>query len=419
MSSRRLLSGSPEAAPKSLARPSRNFTANQYRQWIVEEPGNWSEKIYGVSLFGDYWTKPADIIKSVFTNRRTAVKGCVASSKSVTAALVTHAWLQHHPRSKVFLTAPTDRQVKNVLWSEVRALFNNAKVPLGGRMMPKESRWDLGDDWYALGFSTDDPNHFHGIHGGVYGGTIGGRILFIIDEAQGIPQPIFDAIENIMSDGRATILLLENPTKLTGESYDAFNSKRNLYNCITISAKDTPNVKYGKVIIPGMMTRETYEEWQKTYGADSNFVRVKGDALFPKQEPNTLIPMDWIELATQRVVPQGVGAYVCGQDVAWEGDDDSVLTIMRGRQMVEKERKHGQDPMEIADALDVHLLGPDRFGYIDSIGIGAGVYAREAQRKRRVTAVNVSENAVGMWKGKKADEQFFNIRSQEIGRAHV
>lgn len=388
------------------------MTPAQYRAWIVEKPWEWSKRIYGVNLFEEFWTKPVEIIQSVFKHRRTAVKGCVASSKSVTATLIVHAWLQHFPRSKVFLTAPSDRQVKNVLWSEVRALYHNAKVPLGGVMMPKESRWDFPGGGYALGFSTDDPNRIHGIHGGIYGGADGGRILFIIDEAQGIDEVTFQAIENIMSDGRATILLLENPTKLTGEAYEAFHSKSHLYNCITIAAGDTPNVKYGRIIIPGMMTKETCDEWAKTYGENSNFVRVKRDALFPNQEPNTLIPMDWIEQAFERVVPQGVGFMSVGQDVAWEGDDDSVLTRIRGRQVLPLERKHGADPMAVADAMDVHLIAEDAFGFVDVIGIGAGVFSREAQRRRRVTAVNVAEDAYGSWEGKPAKEHFFNLRAQ-------
>lgn len=387
-------------------------TPEGYRRWIVEQPGNWTKRVYGVDLFTQYWTKPVEIIQSVFENRRTAVRGCVASSKSVTAAIATHAWLQHNPRSKVFLTAPSDRQVKNVLWAEVRALHQNAKIPIGGNMLPKESRWDLGPNWYAMGFSTDDPNRFHGIHGGIYGGTDGGKILFIIDEAQGIDQATFDAIENVMSDGKAHLLLLENPTKLTGEAYDAFNSKRQFYNCITIASRDTPNVRFKKVIIPGMITYEVDQEWRKIYGENSNFVRVKLDAEFPNQEPNTLIPMDWIELAMERVVPQNEGLLCVGCDVAWEGDDDTVIASMRGRQVKALEVYHGQDTMVTADKLDVHLIASDAFGYVDAIGIGAGVYSREAQRGRQVHAVVVSEDAIGKWEDKDAKDHFQNLRAQ-------
>lgn len=395
----------------SKAGASNISTPEGYRQWILDNPGAWTKKVYGVDLHEKYWQKPVEMLQSIFNNRRTAVKGCIASSKSVTAAIATHAWLQHFPNSKVFLTAPSDRQVKNVLWAEVRALHQNAKIPIGGRMMPSESRWDLGPGWYALGFSTDDPNRFHGIHGGIYGGEKSKRILFIIDESQGIPQATFEAIENVMSDGMAHILLLENPTRLSGESFDAFNSKKEFYNCITIKSKDTPNVKYKKVIIPGMLTYETDQEWRKIYGNDSNFVRVKLDAEFPNQEPNTLIPMDWIEQAMERIVPKE-GKLVVGCDVAWEGDDDSVIAPMRGRQVLPLEVYHGQDPMVIADKLDIHLVAPDAFGYVDAIGIGAGVFAREAQRKRKVFAVVVSEDAVGKWEGKEAKEHFFNLRSQ-------
>ncbi len=404
----------PKAKPQSVPKPGAvDFpcTPRKYRDWIVEKPGEWTKKIYGVSLHEEYWNKPVEMLQSIFQHRRTAVKGCVASSKSVTAAIATHAWLQHFPRSKVFLTAPSDRQVKNVLWSEVRALHKNARVPIGGNMLPKESRWDLGDNWYAHGFSTNEPDRFHGIHGGIYGGKDGGQILFIIDEGQGIPQPIFEAIENVMSDGKAHILILENPTKLSGEAYDAFNAKKAFYNCITIKSSDTPNVKFKRIIIPGMITWETDQEWRKIYGDNSNFVRVKLDAEFPNQEPNTLIPMDWIELAMERVVPQE-GFLSVGCDVAWEGDDDSVMALMRGRHTLPLEKYHGQDPMQVADKLDVHLIAPDAFGYVDAIGIGAGVYAREAQRKRKVTAVVVSEDAYGKWEGKEAKEHFFNLRAQ-------
>lgn len=382
------------------------ITPEQYQEWIEREPTSWARSIYNVNL----WAKQEEIIKSVFTHRRTSVKGCVASSKSVCAAVITHAWLQRYTGSKVFLTAPSDRQVKNVLWAEVRALHTNAKVKLGGRMMPSDSQWTLAENWYALGFSTNDPNRFHGIHGGIYGARK--KILFIIDESQGISQETFDAIENVMSDGLAHMLLLQNPAALTGEAHASFNSKRHLYNGITISAEDTPNYKARKIIIPGMITYDQVQEWAKTYGVNSNFYRVKALAQFPNQEPDSLIPMEWIELAMQREVPQVPAREIIGQDVAWEGDDDSVLARLIGRQVFELEVKHGRDPMEIADALDIHLVRPGAVGFVDAIGIGAGVYAREAQRKRLVHKVTVSENPVGKWEGKKAEDHFYNLRAQ-------
>jgi tRNA(Met) C34 N-acetyltransferase TmcA len=59
------------------------------------------------------WAKQREILHSVATRPLTTVKGCHASGKTFSAAGLPLWWLVRYRRnSKVFVTAPTERQVK-------------------------------------------------------------------------------------------------------------------------------------------------------------------------------------------------------------------------------------------------------------------------------------------------------------------
>ena len=73
-------------------------------------------------------------------------------------------------------------------------------------------------------------------------GISGPDILFIIDEASGVPEDIFEAIEGNRAAG-ADVILCSNPTQTSGTFFDAFHSKRDLWHPLTISSEETPNVE--------------------------------------------------------------------------------------------------------------------------------------------------------------------------------
>lgn len=377
----------------SRGRPQQSLvTPDQYRQWIKDSPDLWAEKIYGVQI----WDKQTEILRSTMLNRRTAVKGCVASSKTMAAGLVVHAFLQAFAPAKVFSTAPSARQVDGVLWGEVRAMHAASAVPLGGDLKPVASEWRFGPNWFALGFTSNDPNRFHGWHGP--------NVLFIVDEAQGIDPQTFAAIENVMADGRAHLLYLMNPSCIAGEAYDAFHSKRSAYNCISIAAKDTPNYKAKKIVIPGMITYDQAEEWKALYGEESDFYRVKVLAEFPRQEADTLIALDWCEKAIVRTTPSG--PLSLGVDVARFGDDKTVLQPVFGRQVHAPTAYQGFDLMQTVGQVKL-AMAADPLGraQIDEIGMGGGVVDRAHELKLHVTGVNVAEKA-------RDEERFANRRSE-------
>ena len=70
------------------------------------------------TLDAHLWSKQREIAESVRDRRYTAVPSCHAAGKSQLAAWICAWWIAVHPMGEAFVvsTAPTDRQVKNVLW---------------------------------------------------------------------------------------------------------------------------------------------------------------------------------------------------------------------------------------------------------------------------------------------------------------
>src|SRR5438270_9488569 len=64
------------------------------------------------------WPMQDEIVKSVFANKLTAVKTGNAAGKSFIAARIALTFLSLFEGSIVVTTAPTYRQVKDVLWRE-------------------------------------------------------------------------------------------------------------------------------------------------------------------------------------------------------------------------------------------------------------------------------------------------------------
>ena len=122
-----------------------------------------------------------EILSSVQFNPRTSVASGTARGKDFVAACAAISFLYLTPRwntqrqlienTKVALTAPTDRQVKNIMMPEISRLYNRAKsrgIVLPGRLNAYDIRTD-SDEWFLTGFKADENNHeawsgFHAVN---------------------------------------------------------------------------------------------------------------------------------------------------------------------------------------------------------------------------------------------------------------
>jgi hypothetical protein len=92
---------------------------------MIIDPVLFAVHILGVNL----WDREAEILESIKTHRRTAVKAAHGFGKTFTLALATLWWLARYPEGIVLTTSPTQRQVRTQLWSEIHRAVEHAKVP--------------------------------------------------------------------------------------------------------------------------------------------------------------------------------------------------------------------------------------------------------------------------------------------------
>ena len=372
---------------KSLLSP--NELSN-FQTKIANDPIWFAENILGRTL----WEKEKEIMLSVRDNYETAVRSCNASGKTFTSSGIVHWWLLSYSDAIVITTAPTGRQVREVLWREIR------QACAGKDLYPPEAvlqtQINLGSKWFALGLSTDEADKFQGYHSP--------HLLVVVDEASGVNEETFQAIDGLKP---TKILLLGNPLRHTGRFAKSFKS---LYvNKIHISAFDTPNVKADKILVPGLITKEDIQRIKERYGEDSDVYRVRVLGEFPQAEEDSLFGIDEVSRAMEREVKVNQNfEKKMGVDVARYGNDRTIAVIRLMEKVIRKEMIPSGDLMSTAGqvmriAREEKIL--PRNISVDVIGYGAGVVDRLKENGWQVNGVNVAEKATD-------PERFGNTRSE-------
>jgi len=344
------------------------------------------------ALGANAYDRQLEIPRSVLQNRRTAVLGANSTGKDFMAGRIVlwwlMGWLERKEPAKVVIIGPTGRQVSEIVWRETRQAFYAAKVPMEGKMLPKDAKFEIADDTFAIGFATDKPYQLQGFHSP--------HLLVIVTEAHGMADEDMQAIIRLNPE---RMLLTGNAIVQSGEFYEALEgTKVDIYHGIRISAFDSPNVQSGVVVIPGLVTTEDIEDRKREWGEDSPLYKASVLAQFAEDADFGLVPMVWLKrgaverfdehraecemLEGQTDCTCEIDRYpwVAALDVAGGGFDESVLGIRCGRQFKGMWTwTHTPDTMvtvgRVADCLlpyrrDVKELR------IDSIGLGAGVADR-------------------------------------------
>lgn len=357
-----------------------------------------------VDLETPLWSLQEEVVKSVQNNPRTAVRSCHAAGKSFMAAHLALAYVEQNPHSIVVTTAPTSRQVRNVLWRNMRAAYAPHKKKMKGRMLTE--RYEISADWYALGFKGSDNNSdaVQGFHAE--------NILVIVDEAAGVAESVMEGLEAILTGTGARLLLIGNPTSMSGTFRRAFHEDSHLYKTVTISAYDTPNfttygitkedmlnntwqekvtgnMPYPALIDPGWVERQYMR-----HGPDSAFCMSRVDAEFPTDDDDVLISLSDIEaaMASEDRPDIGAGKYV-GIDVARSGSDETAICLRQGSAETYFDAWQGNDIMESVGRVR-HIL--NERGYesaeirVDVVGLGVGLHDRLKELGYNVVEVNVS-----------------------------
>lgn len=363
------------------------------------------------------------IIDAVENHRRVAVKSCHSSGKTYAAAALVLAFLHTKRNSKVITTGPTDQHVREVLWQQIRQLHADARIPLYGPCMT--AKLQVAPNWFALGFKPDERQgmgtRFQGFHAP--------HVLLVIDEAALVSSLTYDALSSLMTSETTRLLMIGNPTFIHGPFHEAFTTSSSRYHKITIRAEDTPNIKAGKVVVPGLIEQMWVDEVIEKYGIDSRYVQTRVYGEFPDREESGYISSADVEAAARvNLWPSVDDPIEAGLDVARFGSDENALCIRQGPRVwaftawretdtIETAARASEEARNLLAWLkeqrpDLHI--PKRLASIkvDVTGVGSGVV--DLIEEQIYTEISPFARVVPVSFGGRANDnvKFYSIRDE-------
>lgn len=317
----------------------------------------------------------AAILRSVAANQMTSVRSGHGIGKSAVEAWAVIWFLSTRPFPKIPCTAPTQHQLFDILWAEVSKWLRNNKALERELQWTKEKVYmkQYPEEWFAVARTASKPDALQGFHAE--------DILYIIDEASGVDDKVFEPVLGALSTPGARLLMCGNPTQLSGFFYDSHHKNRGSYSTFHIDGRNSSRVSQD--FINTIITM---------YGEDSDVFRVRVAGEFPRQENDVFIPLPLVEksIMTQWNEPERPASIHIGCDVARFGDDKTVIGYKVDEKVEFWKRRSGQDTMKTAD--DIIELGETlvrRYRYqktipvkVDDSGVGGGVVDRLRQIKR-------------------------------------
>lgn len=344
---------------------------------------------------------------------KVSIKAGQGVGKTGLEAAVFLWFLMCYPNARIVATAPTRQQLNDVLWSEIAKWM--ARQPLIEKVLKwtKTYVYMIGCEkrWFGVARTATKPENMQGFHED--------NMLFIVDEASGVADPIMEAILGTLSGANNKLLLCGNPTRTSGTFYDSHNRDRSQYRTHTVSSLDSTRTN-----------KENIWSLIEKYGMDSNVVRVRILGLFPKQEDDVFIPSEIIEQCTskQYELPEekGMPFVILGCDVARFGDDETIIYRNYKGRLTMVQHRRGQNLMAtvgdiVREYRRIYEEFPEYRGRvyvnIDDTGLGGGVTDRLREVKTElgltnlfVIPINAAEKIeTDTEEGKKAAERYNNL----------
>ena len=212
----------------------------------LDNPVDYARIVLGV----DVYPKQKEILEALRRYPRVAVKGCNSSGKTYSMALYVLWALSRYDVQAVMDIAPTGNQSRHVHWQHMNSAYNRSPAAQDflGRVPMRKMSIDVTDSRYAHAVTPADEMSLRGYHAE--------RLLFVLDEGNGVDADFFDSIRGISASGDVKVIQLGNPTDTSGLFYDTFHDTELGWYTITISAFDSPNIS--SLVVPDWFKKPYY-----------------------------------------------------------------------------------------------------------------------------------------------------------------
>lgn len=339
--------------------------------------------------------------------------------KSYLAACLVNWWYDSFAPGIVLTTAPTQRQVQDILWKEVR----NLRTPRGGFPGPVSPRLASDQAHFAAGFTARDGTRFQGHHSPA--------VLIVFDEAVGVAPEFWEAAPTMLAGHSYAFLAIYNPTDQGSRAYSEERKgvERGAYHVVGMSALDHPNIaaelsglpppypsairlqrltemlsEWSTPLAPGEAPLATDLEWPPGSGKwirPGPVAEARLLGRWPTVAVNSVFSDAAWRIAETKILAAG-GLLQIGCDVARYGDDDTAIHIRQGGISLHHEAHNGWSiPQTVAR---LQLLAAE-FGAkcnppvpaqrvpiaVDDTGVGGGVTDYLRKEGYNVVAINFGE----------------------------
>ena len=315
------------------------------------------------------------------------------TGKTTSLAWIVLWFLSCFPNAKIPCTAPTGHQLFDLLWPEIIKWRDRMHSPWKECITVTSDRVSISG-LEQLQFAVartarpENPEALQGFHAD--------NLLFLVDEASGVHEKVFEVAEGALSTPNARVVLTGNPTRTDGYFYRSQHKDRALWKTLHFNCLNSP------LVDPAYP-----EQMVKKYGEDSNIYRVRVLGEFPKASDDVLIALHLIEDAIGRDVKYPVSKRIAGLDVARFGDDANAFVVRKGQSIEHLEQWRDKDLMQTTGKIVEAYREKKLFDeiLIDSIGLGSGVVDRLKEMNVPAIGVNVAESS-------SQKENFMRLRDQ-------
>jgi phage terminase large subunit len=298
---------------------------------------------------------------------------------------------------KIPVAANSQDQLRDIVWPEVKKWWRRLPPPLRDQIDIQAEKIVVRvapDTAFAVRRTASKQNSeaLQGFHAD--------NLLFIIEEASGIDDVVFEVAMGALSTKGAKVILAANPTRTSGYFYDTHHKLRDRWRCLTVNSEDVPRA------------RGHIQDVIDAYGKGSNKYRVRVLGEFPTADDDTVIALDLVEAAIKREVVELTDYIpVWGLDVARYGDDDNALCKRRFNMITEPVQTWGGVDLAVTlgkikrEYLDTPELDRPKKIMVDAIGLGAGLVDIGRTEGLPLYGVNVAESA-------SSDDRYMRLRDE-------
>jgi hypothetical protein len=324
-----------------------------------EDPVGFARTILGVDL----WDFQKEFLEAIRDHRHVACAGGRKIGKDFVVAIAALWWYCSYPKARVFLLAPTSKQLDGIAYREIRMLLQRSgrcfdcvtsgaeacihSMPITGAVGLLARNGIKSDDFREIvGYTA--------VNEGGLRGLSGANILAIEDEASDIKEEFNTALLGNLAGSNCHRVLISNPTKTSGFFFRAFHEEKELYKTLQVSSESTPNVIAGRDLFPGIADRQWIQDREKDWGRGSPNWAAGVDGKFVTAEQGQLFSLQTIQEAELRWEEcEAEGRLCIGVDIAGESfdGDETAFATRRGHRVLELYTVRGLTPEGILEHI--------------------------------------------------------------------